>query len=307
MQFSRLTTIGFLLTALIAAAEEPPKPESKTPANYPGLPRVYNVSERIFTGYEPLGAKGFESLKALGIKTIVSVDGATPDVELAKSMGMRYVHIPFGYDGVPADCQKSICKVMKELDGPFYFHCHHGQHRGPAAAAIALQFDSGCNGTAALKVLENCGTGKDYKGLWASVLEFQSPKTDEVSPPLVEIAKVDNMAQSMAKMDRTWDNLVQLQKANWTPPSDHPDLSPEHEALILGESLRTAARLNVVKDRQEDFWLRMKEAESNTFHLRDAIKAGDVAETATRFEAVKNNCASCHTLYRNNTKQPSSK
>jgi protein tyrosine phosphatase (PTP) superfamily phosphohydrolase (DUF442 family) len=298
--------VGLVQTALFAA-EEGISLEKKEPANFPGLPRVYSVSNRILTGYEPIGAKGFESLKSLGIKTIISVDGATPNLELAKFMGMRYVHIPFGYDEVPADAQKSIYQVLRELDGPFYFHCHHGQHRGPAAAAIALQIQSGCSGETALKVLENCGTGKDYKGLWKSVAEYQRPKGDEKFPALVEVAKVESMTQAMAKMDRTWDTLIRLQKSAWKPTSDHPDLSPEHEALMLGESLRTATRLNVVKDRQEDFWLRMKEAESNTFHLRDAIIAGDNAEAGKRFEAITKNCATCHTLYRNNTKQSAAK
>jgi len=36
------------------------KPESK-----PGLPRGAKVSDRIFTGYVPIGSEGFDSLKAL--------------------------------------------------------------------------------------------------------------------------------------------------------------------------------------------------------------------------------------------------
>lgn len=52
------------------------------------------------------------------MKTIVSVDGAIPNVEAAKAHGIEYVHIPFGYDGVPEETQKAILEVMKNREGP---------------------------------------------------------------------------------------------------------------------------------------------------------------------------------------------
>ncbi len=269
----------------------------------PGLPRLTKLSDRIFTGYEPTGNAGFDSLQKLGIKTIVNADGATPDIDAAKARGMRYIHIPYGYDTVPDEVQKAICKIIKECDGPFYFHCHHGQHRGPAAAAIALRADTGCDAETGLAVLTRCGTGKDYKGLWKSVGEFKPPGKDEPLPELHEISKVNDLPQAMARMDRVWDNVILLQKSDWKPPADHPDLSAEHEALILGESLRTIARLNVEKDQKQDMWLRMKETESFAFHLRDALKSGDTKQANERFHAIENNCMNCHSLYRNNIKR----
>jgi hypothetical protein len=34
-------------------------------------------------------------------QTIISVDGARPNVDAAKKEGLSYVHIPIGYNGVP--------------------------------------------------------------------------------------------------------------------------------------------------------------------------------------------------------------
>ena len=48
-----------------------------------------------------------------------------------------WIHIPIGYDGIPLESEAAIVRAMKETEGPVYFHCHHGLHRGPAAAAIA--------------------------------------------------------------------------------------------------------------------------------------------------------------------------
>lgn len=61
---------------------------------------------------------------------------ADPTWRTAK-FGLRYVHLPHGYDGVPADRTKELAKAVRELEGPIFIHCHHGKHRSPAAAAVA--------------------------------------------------------------------------------------------------------------------------------------------------------------------------
>src|SRR5438094_677830 len=79
----------------------------------------------------PDGDEGFHSLQQLGIKTIVSVDGARPEVDLARKYGLRYVHLPIGYDAVPREQALRIARAIRDLPGPVYIHCHHGRHRGP--------------------------------------------------------------------------------------------------------------------------------------------------------------------------------
>ena len=84
------------------------------------------------------GPKDCAELARLGVKTIVNVDGATPKLEMAQKYGLDYIHIPIGYDGITAEQSAAMVRVMREREGPFYFHCHHGKHRGPTAAAVAL-------------------------------------------------------------------------------------------------------------------------------------------------------------------------
>jgi len=294
MPFRMYLTVSLLST--LATAGEPTSP------NLPGLPLVIKVSETISTGYEPQGALGFDSLKKLGIKTIISADGALPDLEQAKAHGMRYIHIPIGYGGIGRQSSNAITRAMREADGPVYVHCHHGRHRGPALAALALRAETGCDTETALKVLEKCGTGKEYKGLWKDVAEYTPPRPDEPVPELHAISPVDNMAQAMVKMDRAWDNIGKIQKAGWKTPKDHPDLSADHEILILGESFRTATRLHVDREREADFWLRMKQSEKFVFDLRDALKGGATDKVEKNFESIKSNCNSCHEMYRNEAK-----
>src|SRR5438067_12591502 len=68
-------------------------------AAFPGLQNVCHLAEKLYSGSAPEGDAGFESLQKLGVKTVLSGDGARPDVERARKHGVRYVERPFGYDG----------------------------------------------------------------------------------------------------------------------------------------------------------------------------------------------------------------
>src|SRR5262245_48277837 len=101
------------------------------------LPCAIEIHPQVISGGLPEGEAAFQDLAALGIKTIISVDGATPDVATAKKHGLRYVHLPHGYDGISAARAAELAKAVRDLPGPIYIHCHHGKHRSPAAAAVA--------------------------------------------------------------------------------------------------------------------------------------------------------------------------
>ena len=115
---------------------------------YPGKARESRVEvkrERIsrVLGIDPSTAKVRETLTGLGFavrwvppdRYVVRVPYWRPDVRIADDVVEEVARV-IGYDEIPADAQKAIFKVMKDLKGPYYFHCHHGQHRGPAAAAM---------------------------------------------------------------------------------------------------------------------------------------------------------------------------
>src|SRR5262249_8715591 len=140
------------------------KPQSVERA---GLHNVYRLSDSIYSGSSPEGDVGFASLRKLGIKTVISVDGARPDIERARKCELRYVHIPVGYNGIPRPTSLQIAKAVREAEGPFYIHCHHGKHRGPTAAAVALLCaDDKCGIEDALAVLKSADTDPRYKGLF---------------------------------------------------------------------------------------------------------------------------------------------
>jgi protein tyrosine phosphatase (PTP) superfamily phosphohydrolase (DUF442 family) len=130
--------VPFVLS--LGCQKTPPPPAIEpTPLSVASLPNAFRVSERIYSGGNPDDERGFAALAKLGVKTAISVDGARPDVETARRFGIRYVHLPFGYDGIPKDRIAELAKCAATMQGPLYIHCHHGKHRGPAAvAAIQL-------------------------------------------------------------------------------------------------------------------------------------------------------------------------
>ena len=136
----------FVLVILAAGCGSPtagPERAGPVPVEVERLHNVYRLSDRLYSGSGPEGDAGFSSLQTLGVKTVITVDGAAPDVARAERFGMRYVHVPVGYDGIPREEAWRLAKAARDLPGPVYVHCHHGMHRGPAAAVVRSSDRSG--------------------------------------------------------------------------------------------------------------------------------------------------------------------
>lgn len=289
---------------LNAQPQSTPSPE---PIEKPGLHNVYRMADWLISGSVPEGQAGFRSLKELGIKTVITVDGAKPDVALAKEHGMRYVHIPIGYDGIPRDKLLQLAKAAKDLPQPVYVHCHHGKHRGPAAAAaIHLCLDSRCTVSQAVAEMRTFGTDPRYQGLFNSIRRIERPSADELKKlpgDFPETAKIGSFTQRMVEVDATWDHIKAIRAAGWKTPADNPDLVPAQEALQLMEHYREAARLPNHADRPATFREFLKAAEMEAANLEKTMRAaGQQPLDATQMESLYKRsdaaCASCHSRYR---------
>jgi protein tyrosine phosphatase (PTP) superfamily phosphohydrolase (DUF442 family) len=228
---------GLLLTVLLFGSQNPTykkHAEFRSTTQVPsalqvsGLHNVYRITDNLISGSSPEGDEGFRSLKELGIKTVISVDGARPDVECARKFGLRYIHLPFGYDGIPRQRILELAKVVRDLPGPFYIHCHHGKHRGPAAAAaLHLCLDEKCSVEQALAEMKRAGTDPHYTGLYGVPKTLSRPTStdlDRLSADFPEVAKVPGLAQLMVEIDSRWENLKLIRAAEWKTPADHADL-----------------------------------------------------------------------------------
>lgn len=318
---SRLSALGAVLVISIALCgsrlegstpthEPTPAPGSKktnasilpphgpTEADYPALHNLVQVTDNLYSGGEPHIEASFAQLADLGIKTVVSVDGATPDLEMARKYGLRYVHIPIGYDGIDEKAGQTFARLAKEAEGPLYVHCHHGRHRGPAAAAITCIAAGDASPEMAKGILEKAGTSESYAGLWRDVAAYVPPGDSVSLPELVEVAQIDSLAAAMAKLDRAYEHLKRCEAADWKTPEDHPDLVPAQEALLIKEGFHESRRnLGDGYDARIETWLAASEAYAS--ELEQALKENNLAVAADRFVALKDGCSQCHKAYRN--------
>lgn len=270
-------------------------------SNAPALHNVYRLGQTLYSGGSPDEEGSFDSLKQLGIKTIISVDGAPPDVEAAKSHGMRYVHLPITYSSVPHETLVGLMRASKELPGPIYVHCHHGKHRGPAAAvALWRCMDKSVSADQADAAMRVIGTSDRYQGLFDSVRTMTCPTAVELNSKdeLPESSHVPPLAKTMAEIDRMWDQVK-------APSSTRNSTTTSFELTMtydLAEQFREAARLaDVPETMHPDFQAIVddldKLAETIKVDLRDPSKANP--ERAAAVTRINQRCDACHDKYRN--------
>lgn len=273
------------------------------------LPNPVRIHERVISGGLPEGDAAFEELAGLGIKTVISVDGMTPDVATAARYGLRYVQLPHGYDGIPERRAQELAKAVRDLEGPIYIHCHHGKHRSPAAAAIACVCAGLIPSDQAPRVLEVAGTNPGYRGLYEAARNaaaFEDAFLDELEVDFQEVQEIPPMADAMVQLGHAHDRLKAVAAAGWTTPPDHPDLEPAHEALLLRELYTELLRTDEVAEYPSDFRDWLKESEATAEELEAVLRKWQATappseppqQLATLADRISANCKACHVEYR---------
>jgi len=289
-------------TLASATAEAPP-----TRLDAKHLPNAIRVNSKVISGGLPEGDAAFAELAALGVKTVISVDGAKPDVETAQRHGLRYVHLPHGYDGIAESRGRELAKAVQELPGPIYIHCHHGKHRSPAAAGVACVLAGMATPQTAHGLLKLAGTSPNYRGLYRSVERAQPLPPQELAALQVEfqpIAKIPPLADAMVAIEHTFDRLKQIEAAGWKAPLDHPDLEAAHEALLLREHYTELLRTDEVSRQPDAFRALLSESETAAGELetlllaQNATPSDRAAAASQAMERLTQGCAGCHKQFR---------
>lgn len=309
-----LSVIAFLAWALVRVVVaggmsrpcEQPAADERVEAR--GLQNVFLIRAGLFSGSGPADDEAFQSLQQLRVQTLISVDGAPPDLARARKFGLRYVHLPIGYDGLPREQAMRLAKAIRDLPGPVYLHCHHGKHRGPTAAvAVRLFLDETYTVEMALADLRRAGTDPRYTGLYDSIRNLRRPTSEEldrIPANFPETAQVPAFNQIMVAINERWEHLQQVRVAGWQPSMNHPDLDPAHEALQLVEHYREAARLPEVSPRRPDEFRKwLAEGEASARELEELLRHGTVkppvsaAAAEKVFQHAQSVCARCHARY----------
>ncbi len=300
-RFATPVALLALIPACARHAAAPPPPQAAT--DHATLEHITHLSPTVISGSEPVTDADFELIRAMGAQTIISVDGATPDVERAKKFGLRYVHIPIAYSALNASEEVQLERAAHEIPGTIFVHCHHGLHRGPVSAAVIYASQSGCSGQEAAQRLYAAGLPRKYEALHQSLEAFLPGTRILPDPhavgPLPEIAQRDSLTLAMADIDRSWERLGASRKNNWLPPPDHPDVVPAHEAAIFAELFRETNRLHLA-GADADMRTRMSDAERLAWALNTALESSDHDAADTAADAIAQSCTNCHNIHRNN-------
>ena len=293
-----LAAISFAITSAGAAPQRAPEREGG------GVHNLVEWSPGVLSGSVPEGDAGFDHLRALGVKTVISVDGGRPAIEAAEARGMRYVHIPIRYNGVDPEDREAFVAAFRDLPRPIYLHCHHGKHRGPAAVALALVLTGELKADEAVAGMTIAGTAPSYSGLYQCVSESDALPPGAVAlrgGDLPAIAHVEGYVEAMVSIEHAHDHLLQLQKSGWGPSAEHPDLVPAAEAGMLHDGAR-AAHADPVSARQpEDYRQWMQELLEESLALETVLAAPSVdrVEADRLMARIDANCKACHAIYRN--------
>lgn len=285
--------------AMVAA---PPVGAEKS-VHLPGLHNVVTYAPDVIGGGVPEGEEGLRTLAAMGVKTIVSVDGATPDVATAAKHGLRYVHLPISYDTVTPARQQELAQAIESLPGPIYLHCHHGKHRSAAALGTATVLAGKLTPEQACERMAVSGTSPSYEGLWKAVREAQPLPADRLHADpasFPSISKVTGMVATMAEIDLVFDLLKQAKEAGWKAPDDHPDLVAPKETARLA---RLFANLQQDADSVQlpaDYQAKLQHSIDLSAQFDQAVRSGDHGKADELYTAVQKGCKDCHKDYRDN-------
>jgi hypothetical protein len=302
------------------------------------LPNPVSVHPRVISGGLPEGDAAFAELKALGVRTVISVDGAEPDVAAAARHGLKYVHLPHGYDGIPERRIRELAKAVRELEGPIYIHCHLGKHRSPAAASAACVAAGLLPQSAALDVLSVAGTNPKYRGLFQSVANTRPVPADELQRLDVtfrERVDVPPLVRAMVALEATHDRLKAVSTGGWkraaapatpaagrddgsskgkgprstqhgvTGKDDAPVEDPAHQAVLLGEHFAELLRLMEIRRFPAEFSTLLEESRTSADQIEQELPRWPAAPSPAvranldrHLRAVSDRCLRCHERYR---------
>ncbi len=273
------------------------------PVDFPGIHHAVAYHDGFVSGSVPEGDEGFDTLAAMGVKTIISVDGAIPEVNKAAARGMRYIHLPIGYSGFDEKRKMQLVRATRDAmkDGPVYIHCHHGKHRSAGAAAsvaASLGWETPATGVARMKV---SGTAPNYKGLYACATDstvVSMDLIDDVPADFPEVWTPSDFVGAMVEIDEALEHLKVIEKAGWKAPANHPDLVPAAEAGRMADLYRLMETGEYTAKMPAEFQTLLRHSQQAAQGLEDAIVAGDSAAIGATFKVVTESCNGCHSKFR---------
>jgi len=142
--------------------------------NLPGLENVGEVASGIYRGAQPKGREGYDSLKKLGVKTVVSLRDLHDETAAVVADGLAEIRIPLVADvrgskpPTRDDIEKFLAVLRDPEKRPVYFHCAFGADRTGTMCAVYRMEVDGWTPEQAFQEMEAYG----FHTIWTSLSEF---------------------------------------------------------------------------------------------------------------------------------------
>lgn len=149
-------------------------PKWATPLTIPGVPNLNQLSPTLYRGGQPT-LEGLRGLKALGVKTIVSLRAFHSENERVESVGLGHEHIRFHvWRPEDGEMRRFLGIVTDPERQPVFVHCLRGADRTGMAIATYRICIEGWTKEAAIAEMTQGGFGfhPRWKNLIQHVQEF---------------------------------------------------------------------------------------------------------------------------------------
>jgi len=156
--------------ALPAAADQPARPpEWASPVAAQHLKNFYKLDEKVYRSAQP-DRKGFEELKRLGIRNVLSFRDHHADDRDAKGMGMTLRRVKMEAGGINDEQVIESLRIIRTAKGPIVIHCWHGSDRTGLISAMYRVLFQNWSKDEAIEELMKGGYG--YHSLYRNIPEY---------------------------------------------------------------------------------------------------------------------------------------
>jgi len=299
----RLLSILFLTYSF--HSEKDARTEATLPLSFKDLSNVVFYQDDLISGCKPEGKEGLASLRELGVKTLICVDGVAPNVALATEFEINTVHLPWKYNAPTDEQILNVTTVFARgrTVGNVYIHCHHGKHRSAAAAAVASIALGEMTLEQAIQRMHISQTSQEYTGLWDAVEHTTRIPIEAIEKNKKEfqsIVKPEGMLDLMITMDEALDTLELLQENKWDSALEERSIVSAAEAGTIVESYRMLQLSEEVNSLPVDFETLLVNALHQANGLEDSLlQSLPPKKLDAHFEKVKQSCVACHSVFRN--------
>jgi protein tyrosine phosphatase (PTP) superfamily phosphohydrolase (DUF442 family) len=161
-----------LLMAFIATAQD----STNRPAAWaqkitlPGVPNFYQVTTNLYRGAQPT-AEGMKQLKAMGIKTVITLREFHSDEDMVAGTGLKSIRFKMSPLRASEDEVVEFLKAVTDTNNlPVFVHCERGADR--TGTLCAMYRITVCGWTKQQAIDEMKNGGFDFSPVWQDLVAF---------------------------------------------------------------------------------------------------------------------------------------